>query len=125
MKRAIVLTTILAAIVVIGMSVSSPVMAHDSLQSAKTPTPVVTKTPVKQPAPQTSPQSGLPYRSTIVVKDDGTSSPVAIISSNEPKTLPITITMKTMQWTGAPLPNDKTFAPPHPIRTPHFAFFEI
>lgn len=94
MKRIIVLTSILGIIAVLGMILSSPVMARDAQQSTNT------------------------YRSTIVIKDDGASSPVATISSNEPHSSPFNMTMEATRWTGAPLSKGTVYAPSRTTRTP-------
>jgi hypothetical protein len=108
---------VLALVAVIWMSVS-PVDAHDSFRAFGTPTPMATRMPVKQfPAPRVS-QSSEPYRSTIFIRDDGASSPVATIFSNEPQTTPFTVTLKVTQWTGAPLPKEQTYALSSAMQTP-------
>lgn len=112
MKHATSLLIFFAVVTVIGIGLSTPVAAHDSFQAARTPALTATKTPTKQPALQ-QPASSVPaLRSTIVITRSETGTPgFAIVSTNLPPALSITVTMQTRRLPGAPLSAKKAVTP--------------
>jgi hypothetical protein len=76
------------------------------------PQPAVT-TPTKQPTKQ-PPLSAAPvYQSKIAINLNGMQPPTfTIVSSNLPPTSSVTVTLKTLKWSGPPLPKATTFAQP-------------
>lgn len=115
MKRAASLLILFAVTATIGMSVSTPVVAHDSFQAARTPTPTATKTPTQQPTLR-QPASSVPaLRSTIVITRNETStSSFSMVSTDLPTTSSVTMTMQTLKFPGSPSFSKTTFASSRP-----------